>query len=94
MTTTFTVAGDESLNKTLHTKPSAALPKLAHELIDQLTVISLCRFKIHETFARDNQDSVKSKLFSQIRCARSQTVQESSAYHQVKSRSENAKPQK
>lgn len=59
MTTTFTVAGDGSLKKTLHTKPSAALPKLAHELIDQLTVISLCRFKIHETFARHPKNSTK-----------------------------------
>jgi hypothetical protein len=59
VTTTFTVAGDGSLKKTLHTKPSAALPKLAHELIDQLTVISLCRFKIHETFARHPKNSTK-----------------------------------
>ena len=51
MMTTFTVASDASLKKTLHTQPAAALPKLAHELIDQLTVISLYRFKIHETFA-------------------------------------------
>jgi hypothetical protein len=59
VTTTFTIAGDGSVNKTLHTKPSAAFPKLSHELIDQLSIISFCRFKISETFACDLKKSTK-----------------------------------
>ena len=59
MATTFTVAGHGSLKKTLHTKQSTALRKLAHELIDQLSVISLCRFKISETFACDPKKPTK-----------------------------------
>jgi hypothetical protein len=59
MTTPFTDAGRWSLKKRLHNKRSAGLPKLAHELIDQLTVISLCHFKIHETFARHPKNSTK-----------------------------------
>jgi hypothetical protein len=51
MTTPFTDAGGQSLKKRLHNKRSAGLPKLAHELINQLSVISLCRLKIRETFA-------------------------------------------
>ena len=53
MTTPFTDASRRTLKKNLYRKSCAGLPKLAHELIEQLSVISLCRCKIRETFARD-----------------------------------------
>jgi hypothetical protein len=59
MTTPFTDASRRTLKKRLYSKPSAGVPKLAHELIEQLSVISLCRFKIHEIFARHPKTSTK-----------------------------------
>jgi hypothetical protein len=53
MTTPFTDAGGQSLKKRLHNKRSAGLTKLAHELINQLNVISICRCKINEILACD-----------------------------------------
>ena len=53
MTTALTDAGGRSLKKRLHNKQSAGLPKLAHELINQLSVISLWRCKISKILACD-----------------------------------------
>jgi hypothetical protein len=53
MTTPFTDTSRQTLKKRLHSKSSAGFPKLAHELVEQLSVISLCRFKIRQTFACD-----------------------------------------
>lgn len=59
MTTPFTDASRRTLKKRMYSKSSAGLPKLAHELLEQLSVISLCRFRIHETFARHPKNSTK-----------------------------------
>ena len=57
MTTPFTDASRRSLKKRLHNKQSAGLPNLAHELINQLSVISICRFRISELLARNPRKS-------------------------------------
>ena len=54
-----TDAEGRSLNERLYSKRSAGLPKLAHELNNQLSVISFCRLKIGETFAGDPNKPIK-----------------------------------
>ena len=56
------IASGGSLKKTF--KPSAELPKLGHELIDQLSVINVCCFKISETFAFDPKHPTKTSKHS------------------------------
>ena len=55
----FTDTEGRSLKKRLYRKRSAGIPTLAHELINQLSVISFCRLKIGETFAGDPRKPTK-----------------------------------